>query len=527
MRQVYWLLDVEVGGAVYRWASTALEVPDGSDVLTYEPGLVAPSEVVVGAQRLSVQVTDPSVEWPSVALRMLGRPATLRRWSEGDDLSLALVIIYGRVAVPLSHGTPDEPISFDIATSTTETRGSQVPPETYRIGLATLRVSDESISTDAGKYYPILFGSPGDVNRRFTFGGGAFSSTYQPVACMPVPIISRQNPSFNTVVALFAGVNSNATQDPRLRNDTLDANATPTPATLTDFLGNKITIASTGIVSALNPATIDERAEFYAGFFVGSGGVHLTLWQAIEYLLREWGGDTDWSRMSQAEASLQLLSADTWIDDPIRDPWVWIESVIDALPFEVRAGPRGLYLEETRWAPDGSRYVRDIEHDVDAVRVGSRSFLSPGYSEFTALCRPGRDDYLGRIVYTGSRMVTAPGVDEPVGRDEEFLQVIHDSRCQEALDRYGVTRQADRIELDWTWDLATAAQVLEWRVQRDAVPMWESEYWIDDGHLLSVGDEVRLTDADMGLTDELAVVMAPPIVTLDRWSRVLLRYRAR
>lgn len=530
MTQAYWLLEVEVGGAVYRWASTVLEVPDGSDTLTYEPGLTLPSQLEVGAEDVNISITDPGVDWPADGYRLLGQRGTIRRWQEGDDISLALVMMIGTVT-ELSHGTSDEPATFTLTQSLAANRGQQVPHPFLRIEGPIIG-SGEELGIDEGKYYPILFGAPGDVNPRpYEAKAGGITAIYLPYAVMPVPILSRRSTDGRTGVVLHLGVNSNRTEQVQLRNVTLDAGQLFTPTVQTDLRGQTRTVIHTTSTSPLNPATVEEDAEFYAGFYHGSGGEYSSVWQAVQYLLDTYGGDVDWQRMSLVEADLSRLTCDTWIDSPIRDPWVWIEEVTGDLPFETRTGPRGLYLERIRWVPDGSRYVRSVTHGDDADRIGGRSFAVGELNEFEAKFRPGRDDWRGRVLVTGDTIPSAPPWINPRSTpeiaDNAFQErIVSDARCEASVARIGL-RQAPPIEIDWTWDVTTAVQVLDWQVEQHCVPSWESEYWIEDGHTLRVGDELRLTDDDMGLTDELAVVMTPPIVTLDRWSRVLLRYRAR
>lgn len=170
----HWLLDIDVGGAVYRFADTDVDVDEGDITHEYAAGL-EDLEVTIGESPTTVAITlEPfagGVSWAQLVSRgadLAAGTATLRRWHEGQDGREARVVATGRLVSP-DYGTKDDPFEFSIDSSrwdSTET----VPSSTSRIDQTTWPISLDPAGTGdpmepdiavLGAYYPRVYGCPG------------------------------------------------------------------------------------------------------------------------------------------------------------------------------------------------------------------------------------------------------------------------------------------------------------------------------------------------------------------------------
>lgn len=506
-----WLLELTAEGRVYRWSEALVEL----DAVQYQPGLTIDA-VQRDASELSLEILDPSLDWPVLASALPGSPITLRRHVIGQPLSDAEIYVSGLV-VGLEHGARYEPVSISVGRPDIDAsvRGAQVPDPLAQLSRGT----HGTATVDVGAYYPTLFGTPGH------------DGTAQGVAAQPVPLLFWTAGSGMWIVLGEQLRTQSLTDAVRIRNEDLGTSETYTPETYTDLLGRTIWIARTASADVIHQPTVDAGHRYTAAWLSQScGGSAATAWEVIEYLLTRYGeGSADWPRLRRVADRLALYRVDSWIDDVVQSPWDWIEeTLVEQLPVEVQAGPRGLYLVEQRYRPDGTRHRGSVTEGEDAVRDGARTWSAPGPNELTARYRSGLDgEYLARVIMTGDLLQSTPiALADPGADDLELARVVRDARCVQSYARWGL-RQAPVVDVEWTWDTGTALAVLDWMADRDTLPAWEAVYWIYDGHDLEIGDELELTDDELGLSDQPIVIMEPPIADRTRWARVRVRYDAR
>lgn len=516
MKRAHWLIDVEIDGVDYRWSDELVEVDTAEgDVLTYEAGLADPGELAPG-DSVTIEVLDPSLDWPALAPELDGRRATLRRWIEGTVFEQAEVYAFGEVS-DTSFGTRHEEVGWRIAevAGSELTLGVQVPDPLARIDATTWPINVGATVCDEGAVYPVLFGYPG------------YTGAPIPVCVMPAPM-GQFLAAATTYLVLSEDPDAQITLV-RVRNDTENTEATETALVIRDELGRSIRASHFTLAAGPAPADATAQREMFVGFGpAGGGGVARSAYDVIAYLLRRWGpGGVDWSRLPEARDALGVYQVDTWIDDPVRDPWAWIEGVLlPDLPVEVRVSARGRYLAPRRYVSDPRRRVGSLEVGVGVERVSDvKRVKSDGpANEFVGLYRAStRGDWLGRVILTGdpASIGSAPTISVPPTTATQLVQVATSASCRRSLARYGL-RQAEPVEIDWTWDTGTVVQVLEWRAERDANPCHQVILDVDDGEDIAEGDEFELTDEELGWSGRVAIVDAPPVRGVRTTVRLIL-----
>lgn len=506
MTRAHWLLDVEIDGAVYRWSDAALEVVNAEgDTLDYASGL-GDLDVAQGQSGIGVEVLDPTVDWPTLAREIDGRRAILRRWVEGSILEQAEVYAFGE-AVNVGFGGRTEPVSFAIedVSGSEGSLGTQVPDVLARVDETTWPVDSGHVAGTGGGTYPVIFGFPG------------WTGVNPPIPVVPVPLAQWDGGLFAPATTYVV-----VSEDPdlpiaacRIRNDDLDVEGNETVVRRTDLLGRQVLVAHFTDDEAPFPES--ENATLFAGFTPAQGGGKRSAYDAVEYVLRKWGPETaDWIRLPEVRDDIGAFMVDSWIDHPLPDPWAWIDDVlVPALLLEVRVSARGRYLVSRRFIGDGTRLVGSISVERgEAVRTSDVTRSGRPVNEFTGLYRPSRDgEWLGRVVLSGDRTVTsvpASGVVTPTAT--QVVTLATTTRCQESFARYRLRQSEDGpLELDWTWDTGTALRCLERRAERDAIPAFLVEYDVEDGEDLVEGDELDVSDAELGWASVRAIVEEPPV----------------
>ncbi len=494
-----WLLDVEIDGRAYRWSvfGATVTTADGTE-LVYRPGL-GDLEIAAG-DAAAVTVTDPSVDWPAIAPQLDGRIATVRRYLSGR-WETAEVYSIGE-AVGVSFGAADEPVSWSIEpVSGSASLGFQVPDPAATISYSTWPIlAGQSVGQFAA--YPVLLGLPGYIAEAATMVG------VMPLCIAQFPIVPA---AANTWVVIGEDGQLACTAC-TIRNDTLDTQATETVTVVSDLLGRRILAANFSLSGVPLPTSSNDRC--FAGFSPAGGGGPRSAYDVIVYLLRRWGIDSvDWARLPEARDVLTPFLVDTWIDSPVSDPWAWIEGLVDDLPVAIRTGRLGRYFVAKRYVSDPTRRVGAVTAGTDVTRVSPVSRDGTPANEFSATYRRYfTGESLGKVILTGSsspvsspRTLAFPSTD-----GLQYVTVARHGGCHASLARYGL-RQGDALEIDWTWDTATVAACLALLADRQALPAFLVSYEVTAGESLREGDELLLTDDELGWSAVPAIVEMPPV----------------
>ena len=500
----HWLLDVQIDGRTYRWSVSALEVDTAAgDTLAYEPGLddlsMAPTDQV------TVVVVDTTVDWPALAPYVEGGAAVLRRLVDGDLLEQAETYTAG-VVLDVSWGSRREPVSLTIGVlAGSDSLGVQLPDPTARVDATTWPIAGASYSLgNDGSYYPIILGYPGYVED----SGVVY-------ACVPAPIgqWKTATPASTRVVVSEDG--SAPITSVAIRNEDRGAESTEDATVQADDLGRLVVTCNFSAATDVMPSSATSR--LFAGYSPsGGGGVARSAYDVLVYLLRRWGpGTADWARIPEVRDQLGIYQVDTWIDSPVSDPWAWLEGTLLAdLPVRIRTSERGRYLVWSRTVSDPTRQVGSLDLDAhEASRLGAVSRSATPANELVALYRRGRTgDWQGRVVLTGSPTTLGGAQHYPLpgSSDSQRVVIAAHRLCLDSVSRFGL-RQAEPLEIDWTWDTSTVLALLERRAEAVAVPGPLVEYEIPGDEQLREGDELLLTDSELGWSEQPAIVTEPPV----------------
>ncbi len=174
---IVWLLDLDLGGTAFRFATQAASVTEGSATLVYRAGLTAPT-VDFGADgpsgrsvALELHATPDGysawVDVPHIRQMLEAGTATLRRWKTGTDRRQARVMASGSLASPsVARGNKPLVLSLESPPWEDGTRiiapSHMVSTDTYPTPSAKTGSSCEVDPQVYGAYPPVVIGYPGD-----------------------------------------------------------------------------------------------------------------------------------------------------------------------------------------------------------------------------------------------------------------------------------------------------------------------------------------------------------------------------
>lgn len=501
-----WLLDLEVGGRVHRYATEAVDVTTASgSTVRYLEGLSAPGLTfgsVAGVDDASVAVEVlGEVDWAEAVAdgHTLDRcPCTLRRWFPGRTLERARIVLRGVSSAPV-YGAQGEPLSVSIVRSMRD-QTRTIPPSQGVVDDSTWPVTGGGyVSPDRaqGAAYPLVIGAP----------GGTEDAT--PIPCVPVPQVEHPATVGDGVLAWVGGHASQV----RVRYDgDTPASSTETVTATADLLGRVVQTSPTA------GSNFDDQGAYYVGFrddttFGGGllyrGELLRGAGSVIEWVLLEhFDGQVDRARMSAARPFLDAFKVDTYINAPVV-AWDWLaREILPYLPVELREGPDGVYPAVLRY----DLTVRDAVVHLDATdgtgnvsRSSSVALVGEPVNELTIDYRPGGESgsrWLARRVLT-ARSGRPSGVDGSPTTDTRVL--VH-PLCAASQARYGLRPR--RLQLSSVWDTTTALQIGRHILDRDALPRRAVQYtggvWLEEA--IEIGQAVTVTDPDLHLTGAVAMV---------------------
>jgi hypothetical protein len=497
-----WLLDMEVGGHVYRYATEAVDVTDVQDRTFHyleglsEPGLSFGS--VLGSEGASAALEIvAAVDWPLIVQRghNLDRcPAVLRRWYSGRVLERAAVVIRG-LTEGATYGAQHEPLTISIVRSmSAQTR--TIPPAQAVIDTSTWPVTASYTSPDRiqGAALPMVIGCPGT------------QASGNPVCVVPCPQAEIRSGVGEGRIVWLGG--DATTVRVRIKSDDPPTESDETVGSaFTDLLGRTVSHCPSNEnnpegeylvgFSSTNGGGITYQAELLRG----AGGI-------LEWVLREhYAGLVDLGRVAAVRTFLDAYKIDTYINSPV-SAWDWLTSeVLPLLPVEMREGSRGIYPALIRY----NLTERDAVAHIDATSGSGRvdraspvSTLADIVNEITVEYQP---DGESGSAWLARRIVTAQAsyVSGNDASDTADARVVGSAICAASQRRYGV--RPFRMQAGAVWDTATAIRIAEDVAARRAWPRRTVRYtggpWLED---IAIGQAVTLTDPDLHLSRAVAVV---------------------
>ncbi len=550
-QELFWLLDIEVGGRVERFSTRPLRVPlaDGSE-LVYREGLADFTMTAGGdAGELSVAVSissedteriggSPSLVGSWAALHAAGwslerQLATLRRWRPGTDREQSRVVVCGHVE-DVEYGGRLEPLELSIVRSPTRASRSildgqvaasfpqDLPADTVNRKPATVnrftwpvRAAYEPDQEIEGRFYPLIIGYPGEVS--------SLNEPLVPQAASPCYLVennetgggptkrdSRLMVADGSIDAIAVRIYDFDTDPPT--EDIRDL------FEVQDLLGRTVTVCDFN-----NPATIINGLghPYYAAFArstppgtLGGGvlradgsGVIRGMGEVIRFMLeRSSDLPIDISRMESERPLLDRWLVDTWLNEPV-NVWEWIFEEFGKLaPIRVVEGKAGLFVRLMRF--DATELDATLYLDADLRQVERVSTVRPRKfeqikNEITLFFQPDR----GTGGFREQRTVTGDA-------DPNDSRVFSNLRCRSSQLGFEIRGQRGsgirtmEIEAPHTWDLQTAILTLETKAAELALPHEEVTYLgpADMEERVEIGDVVVINDSEVGLDQRVALV---------------------
>ncbi len=532
-----WLLELDVGGRVERFAERAiiLQTADGT-VVKYREGL-SPIEMRTSSREVAelssaIEISAEDIEGIGGPLSISGgwagliaagwqlerQPARLLRWKPGTALEQATVVIDG-VVEEVEWGAQLEPLEFSLVRAplrqSFEAVDTQAVIDDTTWPVRALYLLDDKV---IGRFYPTIFGIPGS------------RATVQPIslqrAVVPVYLV-EDNQTGSTPVQ----------RDSRMQ--ICDGVIQATSVRIWDYSGDTPSHDIRPLFNAVDghgrtvtmcdfntPVTLTHAPgrPYYAAFApltgtntLGGGvlrddgsGLVRGMGEVIRYLLeRRSDLRIDVSRMEAERAQLDAWLIDTYINEPV-NVWEWIEEALFPLaPIRVVEGRNGLFIRLMRYRAtqvDATRYLT-----VEGAKGGrlqrlsrprTRGFESV-FNRFTMDFQPDRQGggYWARRIYDANP-------------DASDSRVIANFRCAYSQRRFerpgkpGSGVRSTSLTSSHVWDLNTALLTLEYKALEHALP--SLNYSLQGPSSLEteleVGDVTILNDREVGLVDRVALV---------------------
>jgi hypothetical protein len=521
VRSAHWLLDLTIGGTVYRFADEGLIVAAGALTYRYLAG-VGGLRVELGAPGLSVAIElDPGAggaTWAELIARgadLEAGSAQLRYWTEGMDYAEALMVAAGPVVAP-EYGGADESLAFSIegkrydSTATIPPQGASINEQTWPITTSPFALQPDP--QVIGAAYPWIYGRPGrdgiSVWGRWSFaapaspayvgewGDGAHTINDSKLVIAGHPVVAG--------TVLVTDTSGGYAPGPRPSTPPT-VSSTLTVELATDGQGRQVSIVQRADGDALR---IIAGNEYWIGWTSGggrvdpiTGGELRGAGAVIEDLLLSAGVPYDRGRMSAARAELDAIALDAAITEPTT-PQDWIESSIGGLVDLVRQeSSDGVWYELRRWhglAVDAALFLSADTASGGRLRVQRTSRVGltgrdAVENDMLLRYRKCRQGFARTLRMYGA-------MDPAIGDYEAASQLAAVSEL-----RYG--RRPVEIETAIIADDSAAARVLTLRMQARAIV--RRRFTVSGPiELLRAGlnSIVLYSEAVLGLSDAVALV---------------------
>jgi hypothetical protein len=554
-----WLLDFTLGGRVYRYSTSRVEVTDvAGRTLLYLSGLVDFELEDVGAlDEQGFQVIDQAADWCGLAargIRLEGGAAVLRWWRSGDLFERARKVIDGVLRDP-ELGDPDAMGS--LVATVVAISGADVPfaPQST-VGRTTwiYEPTGDAIYDDTleGTHYPLVFGYPGyhEIANPNEGSGPVVTGDFLLIPAVPALLVRYDGTTGAGGSALLvawgateASTNFLRTGDGTVRVycpdidggsffgyafEVLDVQERA------DLLGQLVSFVEFGIDTIPDPHPIQPFLGFkyytawgppeFDGSDHGGGGLVSarktaggagpntagphplrTLTDVALFILRNSGRTVDLQAQEAERDRLDGYAVDGFINESVQLlPW-FERNIRPLFPIVQRTSARGIYYAFLNWWAQGTDAIAKLEagrggvQRSSALRTGA---LTSVRNRFTL-------DYARNALnnaYT-ARMVLGPEAGALDPGLELDGRVVGSPRCATSVASYGLV-EADAAESPFVWSDQQAAVILEHWAQRDAELHWFVSYSGPDFGDIRPGAVVLITDAEVGLDRAVALVNA-------------------
>lgn len=549
---IYWLVTIDYGGTVIRLSTDTLHIPNAAtgEVLVYRARLgelrFSDALGAIGEVSEGASVPINAVMPVNVALmeaeghRFEGSPVELARWTRGTDFSERRRVSLGEVVDP-RIGPDNEPVSLSVKSVPWEDERI-IPGENLRVIARNFSSTDTLDDGEIGKYYPIIFGTPGKVSpqvltREWITASRARRSdrTTTPVFDGAFNIIG-----FNNLIAVLAGhhvkatrvwVSTNAdpggerfgvynTEDERgqpiaVLFATPDGSITTGSSSSTDWeisdpdgnttygLGRAIdgapasaTDAQGSVIDAsYQPfsASVDNgRFDLFVGWLndaqdsgggegglIGAGGDLIRgAGDVLHWLMRQSNKPIDHGRFAAAAPLLNGFKIDAVIDSPVKPYDFARDEILPLIPARLVTGPEGIYPVVFRYHATASDAVATLDTGIDP-RIQRGSRIRVDSSRIA-------NNFILDYAYsvrTSKYWATAELGAGPF--DSDAPEVKASIYCKLSQQRYryanGRARVVTRkLQSRVIYDSATAQAVLAWQARAYSLAVREVSYLVPE-----------------------------------------------
>ncbi len=516
-KRAHWLLDIDVNGSPFRFATAPLEILRADGVtLVYREGLddIRHSLTAEGSTDFSIPITlDNSEAWRDLIAnyaQLERAAAVIYRWFDGQTFEQARKVLDGTVQ-GFAYGEQLEPVSFDVVRQI-RTRGRKFPTPAMVADEVTwpVRVGLVLAANVIGAFYPIVIGAPGTV-ANVTDGRPATDGL----------LVEFRSPPPNDHRLMIAGHRVQATTVL-----VSDYNEPLGPVSnliaveeMQDLVGRTISYADLSVF-AMGGGDVEQNRAYYVAWSAPDGGgglvspVSNTLLRGagdvILWLFQTWTDVRfDAARFSAVRETLNSYKIDTFVNDPI-DPIEWLNSqIIPLLPIAPYQGEDGLYFYLRRPTVDRWDNVARLDADLGQIQRDSAVTMASDQivNEVTVLFQPDRSTgrFRARVIISAD--------DGARGEDELEAGLVEvDSRVQGSylakLSRQEYERQPIEIEAPAVWDEATAVRIGHDTIAEQALPRRFVDYTGEiDLEAFEVGNPIILNDTAVELLNVVAVIL--------------------
>lgn len=539
---VHWLVDVEIGGYVYRAADEDVDVVDANGTTwRYRAGIGADFAVQLRSSadtsvkvQLSADVQGTPGGWASVLpAPPHGSPVVVRRWLEGQTLDEARVVMAGEV-YDATYDDPDAPL--DLSVRWLDQTPNAVPPAQAQVGPLTWPTDPTYAPDEAriGAAYPLIIGAPGlapDVAWGTAFvraysspgylaqhsdGAAVYSGSRMVIAWSPD---GSEGIDATTVSVIVAHDDSTSSNGRGFAVQSLTVN------TEQDLLGRWVATVGPGGYTGVNTTVpFKPGKEYWIRWNDGGGVLDETrsgpmrrAGEVIAYLLRLSGLKVNAGRMAAARARLDRYLLDFALVESQEDIRSFIEREIGRfIPLVRRTSADGMWYEALNYYPrpeDAVLHLVAQSPDLEAFHY--REEAETGYAPIAYVARvpgitytdePVANTVTLRFAFSRGTQHTAEVV--VTGRDPDAdASEIGSAICAASMARYK-ERTGEPIECKIVHDRATAEIVALEYAGRLAQPRRRLSFVGDvaDLETLEPGDVVRVTDTQRNVTNVLALV---------------------
>lgn len=524
-KQGVWLLELDLGGKVERFATRVSVVQDETgDSIRFRAGLADMAIDLSDVESIAVQVDDKQTDWMLHIARggqLHHRLARIYYWHEGQTLPQALLVIEGRTA-DIEAANPDAPSRLVFSVNGTSYDQSRLFPDAQAKvdGVTWSNVPPRIIDdTTQGVSYPWVIGFP----------GGGDSNTGTPAAAAPALMVEYNGTSGGPTgpQLVIGGEEWQATQvhlwaPTQTRSNGSDVRHADSDTFVSQDLLSR-TVTMTDFPNSGSGRPLPELgSEFWVGYRSDWGGglpnfdrtgTLRGLGEVIEWALETAEVEYDRRRVRAQADRLNLeFQIDTVISERI-DLVDWLASqMASVFPIrELRSG-RGLWYKLINWFAtaddavarlnvDDGKITRAAPYRIDQGRVAN--LFSIAYAPVEM-----KDPSRIRVLSSESDRLPGRGFLSP---DTRVIGSTLLRRSQEIMARGSGRRrdgviEAPLVQFNHTWSDSTAVNMARWWAQERALPLVRTSMLGADLEHIEPLDVVLLQDGASHIHDRVCLV---------------------